>query len=101
MAVIRKFTAGGTNPDGVQLGDTSEKIGFLGATPVVQVASANQTALTDSTGGAVADATLAAVGATNGGDVSGDINNNFAKIAELVNALRSALVDLGLIKGSA
>lgn len=98
MATIRKYTAGGTAPDGVQVGDTGEKIGFLGATPVVQVASANQTALTDSTSGAVTDATLAAI---SGSGADADINANFAKTAELVNALRSALVDLGLVKGSA
>ncbi len=96
---------------GVQIDDTAaglsigkaatDKIGFFGTTPAVQPSSANQTALTDSTGGGVTDATLAAIGATNSGDVSGDINDNFAKVAELVNALRSALVTNGLIKGSA
>jgi hypothetical protein len=44
------------------------------------------TELTDSTGGAV-DGTLAAVGATNGGDVSAAINNNFADLAAKVNYL--------------
>lgn len=88
---------------GLQIGSsaTAEKIGFFGAAPIVQPLTANQTALTDSTGGSVANATLAAIGATNSGDVSADINANFAKTAELVNALRSALVNLGLIKGSA
>ena len=42
--------------------------------------------LTDSTGGTANDA-LAAVGATNGGDVSGTINNNFADLAAKVNEL--------------
>jgi hypothetical protein len=42
--------------------------------------------LTDSTGGA-ADGTLAAVGATNGSDVSAAINNNFADLAAKVNYL--------------
>lgn len=101
MAVIRKFTAGGTNPDGVQIGDSSEKLGLLGATPIVQRTGAAGIALTDSTGGTAADATLAAIGATNSGDVSGDINNNFAKIAELVNELRATLVAFGLHSGAA
>lgn len=79
---------------------TTEKVGFYNATPVVQPSGATQGALTDSTGGAV-DGTLAAVGATNGSDVSAAINNNFADLASRVNALRSALVTLGLIKGSA
>jgi len=96
---------------GTQINDTAagysvgssatDKIGLYGLTPAVQPSSANQTALTDSTGGGVTDATLAAVGATNSGDVSAAINDNFAKTAELVNALRSALVTVGIIKGSA
>ena len=40
---------------------TSDKIGFFAATPVTRPASADQTALTDSTGGSVANATLAAI----------------------------------------
>lgn len=36
----------------------AQKVGFWGATPVVRPASADQTALTDSTGGSVANATL-------------------------------------------
>lgn len=37
----------------------TQKLGFYNVTPVVQPASANQTALTDNTGGSVADAILA------------------------------------------
>ena len=88
---------------GLKIGSsaTAEKISFFNATPIVQPLTADQTALTDSTGGSVANATLAAVGATNSSDVSSTINANFAKTAELVNALRTAMVNLGLIKGSA
>ncbi len=43
----------------------AQKIGFFGATPVVQPSGAAEGALTDSTGGSTANATLAAVGATN------------------------------------
>jgi len=39
----------------------TQKLGFFNATPVVQPASANQTAVTDSTGGSVADAIAAVV----------------------------------------
>lgn len=50
-------------------------------------------ALTDSTGG-TGNSTLAAVGVTNTGDRSADINNNFAdvaaKIAEILTALKAA-----------
>ena len=52
-------------------------------------------ALTDSSG-CTGSATIAAVGATNSGDVSGAINNNFASLADQVNDLRSnieALID--------
>lgn len=72
MAEIKTIEAGHTNPDGLQLGATGEKIGFLGAAPVVQVASANQAVATDA-----------------------------ASVITLANALRSALVSLGLIKGAA
>ena len=40
---------------------TTQKLGFWNATPVVQPSSANQTAVTDSTGGSVADAIAAVV----------------------------------------
>ena len=79
---------------------TTQKLGFWNKTPVVQPAAAAQAALTDSTGGAT-DGTLAAVGATNGSDVSAAINNNFADIALLVNAIRTALVNTGIMKGAA
>lgn len=51
---------------------TSQKVGFFAATPVVQQASANQAAATDAT-----------------------------TVITLANALRTALVNLGLIKGAA
>lgn len=40
--------------------NTADRVGFHGFTPVAQRSGANQTALTDSTGGSVANATLAA-----------------------------------------
>lgn len=51
------------------------------------------TALTNSTGG-VADGTLSAVGATNGGDVSGTINNNFTELTTAQAANRLAIIAL-------
>src|SRR5690606_16717551 len=86
---------------GLMVGYTpASKVGFHG-TAVVQRSGAAQTALTDSTGGTASDATLAAIGDTSSTDQSGDINDNFAKIAKLVNELRAAVVEKGLIKGSA
>lgn len=77
---------------------TTQKLGFWNATPIVQPASANQAALTDSTTGSTADTTLVDVGAVFS---QGNVNDNFAKVAKLVNQLRSDLVAAGLIKGSA
>lgn len=77
-----------------------QKLGFWNATPVVQQASANQAALTNSTGG-TGDGTLSAVGVTNTGDRSADINNNFTELYTLITAIRSALVATGIIKGAA
>lgn len=46
--------------DGITIGETATAlVGFHGATPSARVSSANQTALTDSTGGSVSNATLA------------------------------------------
>lgn len=61
------------NPDGAQLGQAStDLIGFFGATPIVQPSSVNQAVATDA-----------------------------ASVIVLANALRLALVNLGIIKGSA
>jgi hypothetical protein len=83
---------------GTKIGtSTTQKLGFFDKTPVVQPAEANQAALTNSTGG-TADGTLAAVSGT--GD-DADINNNFTELHVLLNEIRTALVNLGLIKGAA
>jgi hypothetical protein len=74
-----------------------QKLGFYDKTPVVQPAGANQAALTNSTGG-TADGTLAAV---SGSGADTDINNNFTELHTLLNEIRTALVNLGLIKGAA
>jgi hypothetical protein len=83
---------------GTKIGtSTTQKLGFFDKTPVVQPAAANQAALTNSTGG-TAGGTLAAVSGT--GD-DADINNNFTELHTLLNEIRTALVNLGLIKGAA
>jgi hypothetical protein len=83
---------------GTKIGTSaSQKLGFFDKTPVVQPAAANQAALTNSTGG-TADGTLAAVSGT--GD-DANINNNFTELHTLLNEIRTALVNLGLIKGAA
>jgi len=75
----------------------TQKLAFWNKTPVVQPASANQAALTDSSGG-TADGTVAAV---SGSGADSAINNNFKEVCTLLNQLRNDLVTLGLIKGSA
>lgn len=94
------FDSTDTNEKLTVLSAVTQKLGFWGKTPVVQPAAAAQAALTDSTGGAD-DGTLEAVGNTMMGDVSGAINNNFSELHTLLHAIRTALVDLGIIKGAA
>lgn len=53
-------------------------------------------ALTDSTGG-TADGTMSAVGATNSGDVSGVINNNFKELTVKLNLALAVLREYGMI----
>lgn len=97
LSGIRRTRAG----INVGIAGAADPIGFHNVTPAVQRSGAPQTALTDSTGGvASGTATLAAVGVTNTGDVSATINANFATTAVLLNELRAALVEKGLIKGS-
>ena len=72
---------------------TNQKLGFWNATPIIQPASANQAAITDSTTG-TAGFTLVDVGIAN-------INNNFASLNRQVDAFRTALVNAGIIKGAA
>lgn len=81
---------------------TGQKIGFWNATPVVQPASANQAALTDSTGG-TASTTFAAITAGAGylqADMTA-VKNALAQVVLSYNAIRTALVNTGIIKGSA
>lgn len=78
----------------------TQKLGFWNVTPVVQPSGAEQAALTDSSGG-TANGTVEAVGATNSGDVSGAINNNFKEVVTLLHAIRTALVAVGIMKGAA
>ena len=86
-------------PDGATMGSSAtEKIGFYGTTPVVQPASASQAA----TGPA---APAGGTGATAGAyDTAANRDLMITLVNEnrtLLNQLRSELVTLGLIKGSA
>lgn len=84
--------------DSHKVGDSaSAKIGFFGTTPAARPSGANQGALTDNSGG-TASLTIAAIGASYN---QGEVRNAVASLAQSVNEIRSALVTLGLIKGSA
>lgn len=88
------------SPDGEILGQSiTDKIAFYGSTPIAQKADADQAAITDASGGTAA--------ATNGVlTLTGTYNSTIladaiATLAAQGNALRAALVSLGLIKGGA
>ncbi len=99
------------SPDGFMIGQSasSSKLGFYGTTPIVKPASASQsvvTAITDSSGGTGSYTTgLQALSATFNSTL---IANGLSTVAAqgnalrvLVHQLRSDLIALGLIKGSA
>lgn len=81
---------------------TTQKIGLWGVTPVVQPASANQAGITDSTGG-TASTTLGAItaGAAYAQADMVAVKNALASIARLQDAMRTALVTTGIMKGAA
>ena len=87
------------NPDGTALGqNTSDPIAFYGVTPVAQIAATAQAAVTDASGGVAAatNGILTLTGTYN----STIIANAIATLAAQGNAIRNALVTLGIIKGS-
>jgi hypothetical protein len=86
--------------DGQRLGQSaSDKVAFFGSTPIVQPSAANQGAITDASGG-TANLTTG-VAALTGTYNSTIIANALATIIAHQTAVRTALVNLGLIKGSA
>lgn len=85
--------------NGAVIGQTGGKVGFYGATPVVQPSAAAQAAVTDSSGG-TANATtgIATITGTYNQTI---IANAIATLAAQTNAIRSALVTVGIMKGAA
>lgn len=85
--------------DGFILGQsTTDKLGFYGTAPIVQPTAAAQAAITDSSGGTANSSTgVAALTATYNSTI---IANALATIIAQTNAFRTALVNLGVIKGS-
>lgn len=89
----------GVPSTGTQYGQSaSDLISFYGATPVVQPTAAAQAAVTDGSGG-VASATSGVQALTSSYN-SAILGNAIASILVELNGLRSALVTLGVIKGS-
>jgi len=91
---------GNLGSDGVSLGQsTSDLISFYGGTCRAQPSGAAQAAITDGSGGTANSSTgVAALTATYNSTL---LINAFATIVAQTNAIRSALVSLNLIKGSA
>lgn len=88
------------NPDGSRLGQTAaDKIAFYGASPVAQPAGAAQAAITDLSGGTAAPTNgVATITATYNQTI---LANAFATLVAQTNAIRSALVTVGIMKGAA
>ncbi len=87
------------SPDGCVYGQSADdKIAFYGATPIVQPTDADQAEVTDASGGTAAatNGILTLTGTYN----SAIIADAIATLAAQGNALRAALVSVGLIKGS-
>lgn len=82
---VEQITDG--NVDGSVIGRSDDKISFLGATPIVQSSGADQAAAPAGGTGATAGAYDTAV--------------NRDAMIDLVNEMRTTLVNLGLMKGSA
>lgn len=87
MSAIKTIEAGGSHADGILIGQTGEKLGFLGAAPIVQRVGAAQAAV----------ATTAATSTTPFGYAEAQAN----AIVTLLNEIRAALVAVGIIKGAA
>lgn len=86
--------------DGTVLGQAATSyVGFYGATPVVRPSAAAQAAITDGSTGTANSATgVAALTATYNSTL---LINAIATIVAQTNAIRSALVSVGIMKGSA
>ncbi len=78
---------------------TAQKLGFWNATPIVQPTAALQAALTDSTASA-ATGTIPAIRNDSLAHLASDAADGLHVIFGLQNAIRTALVAAGIIKGS-
>jgi hypothetical protein len=84
--------------DGYQLGQTvSDKVGFWGVTAIVQPSASAQAAVTATVTTTTPVITAFGFASAQAGQIITAINENQA----LVNAIRTALVNAGIMKGSA
>lgn len=87
------------SPDGYQVGQsTADYVAFYGTTPVIRPSGAGQAQVTDSSGGSASATT--GIQALTAGYNSAILANAIATLAAQGNALRAALLSVGLIKGS-
>lgn len=85
--------------DGLLVGQaTTSLVGYYGATPISQPTAAAQAAVVDTSGGTAAP--LTGVTTITGTYNSTILANAFSTVIAQGNALRTALVNLGLIKGA-
>jgi hypothetical protein len=98
MAVLNQLSDG--DSEGTTIGQSAtSKVSFYGATPIVQPAAAAQAAIVDASGGTAAPTNgILTLTATYNATI---IANALATIAAQSNAMRTALVNLGAMKGSA
>ena len=86
--------------DGYAVGQSAaDLVGFYGATPIAQPSGAAQAAVTDGSTGTVAPTN--GIAALTGTYNSTLLINAIATLAAQGNAIRNALVSVGIIKGSA
>jgi hypothetical protein len=79
---------------------TTQKLGLWNATPIVQPSGALQAAVTDSTGSS-ATGTIPAIRNDTTAHCASDAADGLHVLYGLVNAMRTALVNSGIMKGSA
>jgi hypothetical protein len=99
VTATSNVTGENTGVDGHQIGGAAAAlVGFWGATPLGQPTAAAQAVVTDSSGGIAAptNGILTLTGTYN----SAIIANALATLAAQSNAIRNALVSIGIIKGA-
>jgi hypothetical protein len=100
LTLADAFNVVANTTTGTKIGTAvGQKLGFWNATPIVQPSGAAQGALTDSSGGS--GSTVPLVGNTMAGNEAANINNAHFAIVTLLHAMRTALVNAGIIKGGA